>query len=323
MSCKVEYNYKDILLQPQHSVLSSRSEANTSIEFGKHTFRLPVVPANMKTVVDTELVQWLAKSGYFYVMHRFDVDIVEFCNIMISNELFTSISVGVNTDSYNDLNLLKANNINPDYITVDIAHGACEKMQSMIEYINALFPETFLIVGNVCTAETAEELCKLNISALKVGIGPGSVCTTKLKTGFSRPQFSAVLECSKVCDIHSVFCLADGGIEQNGDIAKALVAGADMVMAGGMFAGYDESAGTSITQMEHGQEVHYKQFYGSASEHSKNEKKNVEGRRILIPLRGCIVDKFTEITEDLQSSISYAGGNDLSTFPSTEWVVIH
>lgn len=147
-----------------------------------------------------------------------------------------------------------------------------------------------------------------------------SVCTTKLKTGFSCPQFSAVLKCAAVANKPVV---ADGGIEHNGDIAKALAAGADMVMAGGIFAGFDESPGNTVEFTEHGHTVKRKEYFGSASEHNKGEKKNVEGRKIFVDYRGPIADKFKEIKEDLQSSISYSGGNDLSAFNGVKWVVIH
>lgn len=319
----IEYNYKDVLLQPRYSNLNSRSEADTSITFGGNTFKLPIVPANMKTVIDQELAIWLAERGYFYVMHRFDVNLVEFSFQMRVKKLPVSVSVGVNEDSYRELNNLRSANECPDYITVDIAHGACDKMKKMVEFIKENFPSSFLIIGNVCTRETARELCYLKPSALKVGIGPGSVCTTKLKTGFSRPQFSAVLACAEVCDEEGVMCIADGGIEHNGDIAKALVAGADLVMIGGMLAGFEESPGRSIVQIENGREVHYKEFFGSASEHNRGEKKNVEGRRKLIPLKGSISDKYIEITQDLQSSVSYAGGKDLSAFNTVDWVIVH
>lgn len=316
---QVEYNFKDILLQPKFSPLESRSEASTRVVIGPNVFQLPVVPANMKTVIDEDLAIWFAENDYFYVMHRFGINQLDFCRSMKNRNLPISISVGVNEDSYESLEEIKTSSIVPDYITVDIAHGACDKMKRMMAYINKNFKESFLIVGNVCTRETTRLLCQWGADAVKIGIGPGSVCTTKLKTGFSRPQFSAILACADVCDDMDVTAIGDGGIEHNGDIAKALVAGADLVMAGGIFAGHEESPGRTI--VENG--VHYKEFFGSASEHNKGEKKNVEGRRILIPLKGSIEDTLTEIKQDLQSSISYAGGTSLLSFATVNWKVIH
>lgn len=321
----VAYNYKDILLQPRYSSLNSRSEADTSVQFGPRRFKLPICIANMKTVIDESLAVWCAERNYFYVMHRFNVDSVAFCEMMKNKGLYTSISLGVNEDSYKTLEAMIVKNISPDYITIDIAHGHCDKMRSILAFINEAkinfdWFKPFIIAGNVCTTEGVQALEEWGADSVKVGIGPGSVCTTKLKTGFSHPQFSAVLSCSVVATRPVV---ADGGIEHNGDIAKALVAGATMVMAGGIFAGHDESPGHTITILEHGHEVKYKEYFGSASEHNKGEKKNVEGRKILVPYRGPLADKFLEIEQDLQSSISYAGGNNLSAFLQVDWVVVH
>lgn len=314
-------NYKDILLNPKYSELNSRSEASTKIVFAGIEYKLPVIPANMKTVIDEDLAVWLASNGYPYVMHRFNVDSVAFNRKMRERGLVSSISLGVNDDSYEMVNEISKDGLfnNPHLITIDIAHGHCLKMKKMLEYVREKLPNSFIIAGNVSTPEATVDLEKWGACAVKVGIGPGSVCTTKLKTGFSCPQFSAVLKCSEVA---SKPIIADGGIEHNGDIAKALVAGSSMVMVGGILSGFDESPGRSIVQVENGREVHYKEYFGSASEHNKGEKKNVEGRRILVPLKGSIHDKYVEITQDLQSSISYAGGKDLSCFINTSWVIV-
>jgi GMP reductase len=325
MQVQVGYNYKDILLQPNYSALPSRSKADTSIQFGPRKFDMPICISNMKTVIDENLAAWCAEHDLFYVMHRFNVDPVKFCEMMMLKGLYTSISLGVNEDSYQQLESLVENHITPDYITIDIAHGWCEKMQLILSHINEAkfrFPwfKPFVIAGNVCVPEAVTALEDWGADCVKIGIGPGSVCTTKLKTGFSHPQFSAVLNCAAVAQKPTV---ADGGIEHNGDIAKALVAGGDMVMAGGIFAGFDESPGSTVTQLENGHEVKYKEYFGSASEHNKGEKKNVEGRRILVPYRGPIADKFKEIKQDLQSSISYAGGDNLGSLLTVKWVVVH
>lgn len=323
---EINYNYKDILLQPKFSSLESRSQADTSIVFGRHTFKLPICIANMKTVIDEQLAAWCAQQGYFYVMHRFNVDALEFIQNMRTLGLISSISLGVNDDSYQLVDDMVEKNLSPDYITIDIAHGHCEKMQDILKYINDAkfrFPNTFkpfVIAGNVCTPEGLQTLEAWGADSVKIGIGPGSVCTTKLKTGFSCPQFSAVLKCAAVATKPVV---ADGGIEHNGDIAKALVAGADMVMAGGIFAGFDESPGNTVEFTENGHTVKRKEYFGSASEHNKGEKKNVEGRKIFVDYRGPIADKFKEIREDLQSSISYSGGKDLTSFNGVKWVVIY
>lgn len=315
MPIQTAYHYRDISLQPEYSTLNSRAEAVTRIKFGKYTFNIPIVPANMKTVINQELAIWLAERGYFYVMHRFGVNPLEFCQSMQDRNCYTSISLGVNQDSIAHVKELANAGIQPDYITVDIAHGHCNKMEKMAGIIKQHLPDSFLILGNVCTPEGVVFLEKLGANFTKVGIGPGSACTTKLKTGFTCPQFTAVLECAKVAKVPII---ADGGVEYPGDIAKALVAGASMVMAGKLFAGHEESPGEKKI-LPSGQAVF--EYYGSASEHNKGEKKHVEGRRIEIPYKGPIQSTLDDLTQSLRSSISYAGGCDLSAFNNVKWVV--
>lgn len=170
---QIEYNYKDILLQPSHSCLHSRIEADTSINFGGHDFKLPVYPANMKTVIDENLCRWLATNGYFYTMHRFGIDNTKFVRDMKGSGLISSISLGVNQDSYDSVDDICANGLMPEFITIDIAHGDCEKMKIMIQYIKSKLPESFIIAGNVCTKEGVANLEGYGADAVKIGIGPG------------------------------------------------------------------------------------------------------------------------------------------------------
>ena len=307
-----ELHYHDVLLLPRMAAVNSRDDTDISVKLGKERFILPVVPANMKTVINEELALWLSEHGYFYIHHRFGIDPVAFTKLMKSCNQIASISLGVNEESMKMVHKL-AENDKPDYITVDIAHGHCNKMASMVRHIKKYLPDSFLIAGNVCTREGTRFLVDLGVDAVKVGIGPGKVCTTKLMTGFSRPQFSAVLECAK--EFKTI--IADGGIEHNGDVAKALVAGATMVMAGSLLAGFDESPGKKII---HDDGRLTKEYFGSASEANKGAKEFIEGRRIEIPYRGSIHDKLQEIKQSLRSSVSYAGGHDLSCFKDVDWI---
>jgi GMP reductase len=315
-----ELHYSDILLQPKKSVIDSRLEADTTIEFGGIRFALPIVPANMKTVINKELAVWLAKNGYFYIMHRFGTDPVEFTRWIHKEGYYASVSVGVNDDSLRFISqLADLDSSRPEFITIDIAHGHCDKMERTILHTRKYLPNTFIIAGNVCTLEGAQFLFDAGANGIKVGIGSGASCTTKLMTGFSRPQFSALLSASK-CTVRSgkPLIIADGGIEYAGDIAKALVGGANLVMAGYFLAGFEESPGKKII---HDDGRITKEYYGSASEANKAAKEFVEGRRIEIPYRGSIIDRLKEIKESLRSSISYAGGRDLNAFKSVSWVI--
>lgn len=319
-----EYHYRDILLLPNYSECTSRSEIDLTVKLGKHKFAAPYYPANMKTIIDCELARKLSKAGYFYTLHRFmDYDdIINFSDDMKRNGLISSISVGVKEKDRELINYFDSlfSKFHPDYITIDIAHGDSKHMIDMIGYIKKRLPNTFIIAGNVCTAQGALRLENAGADAVKVGVGPGHACTTKLMTGFSRPQFSSILNVAEgSIDKLNIPIIADGGIEYSGDIAKALVAGATMVMCGYLLAGFEESPGEIII---HSYGRRTKAYYGSASEDNKNAKRNVEGRRLDIPIKGSIWDKLSEINESLQSSCSYAGVNSVRDLKNkVQWVV--
>ena len=312
------FDYEDIQLIPNKAIVNSRSECDTSIKFGKYTFKMPVVPANMQTVVDEKLSIWLAENGYFYVMHRFDEDSrVGFIEDMHQRGLFASISVGVKPGEYDFVEALAKDNLIPEYITIDIAHGHSNAVINMIKHIKKHLPDSFVIAGNVATPEAVRELENAGADATKVGVGPGKVCITKLKTGFGTGgwQLSALGWCAKAARKPII---ADGGIRDHGDIAKSIRFGASMVMIGSLFAGHEESPGANV---EVDGEV-YKEYFGSASEYQKGERRNVEGKKILIKHKGHIEDTLIEMTQDLQSSISYAGGNDLESIRKVDYVVV-
>lgn len=312
------FDYEDIQLVPNKCIVKSRSEIDTRIKFGPMTFNIPVVPANMQTVIDEKLAVWLAQNGYFYIMHRFDEDErLPFVKRMHDQGLFASISVGVKPKEHELIDELAAQNLVPEYITIDIAHGHSDTVIEMIKHIKQAMPGVFVIAGNVGTPEGVRELENAGADATKVGIGPGKACITKLKTGFGTGgwQLAAVRLCAKAA---SKPIIADGGIRNNGDIAKSVRFGASMVMIGSMFAGHEETPGEVVEQ--DGQK--YKVYYGSASQYQKGQYKNVEGKKLLVPYRGHISDTLREMQEDLQSSISYAGGKELMSLRKVDYVVV-
>lgn len=312
------FDYEDIQLIPSKSIVKSRSECDTSVQFGPRRFNLPVVPANMATIIDEKLAIWLASHDYFYIMHRFDeASRIPFMIKMKELNLYTSISVGVKPQEYDFVEELSRLNLVPDYITIDIAHGHSQLVIDMIIHIKKHLPTSFLIAGNVATPEAVRELENAGADATKVGVGPGKVCITKIKTGFGTGgwQLAALSRCSKVARKPMI---ADGGIRTHGDIAKSIRFGASMIMIGFLFAGHEESPGQTIEA--DGQLL--KEYFGSASEYQKGEKTNVEGKRILISYKGKIVDTLKEMTEDLQSSISYAGGKDIEAITKVDYVIV-
>ena len=311
------FDYDNILLLPRKCRVESRSECDPSVEFGGRRFALPVVPANMKTVLDEPIAQWLAANDHFYVMHRFEIDNVAFAKRMRERGLFVSISSGVKPADYQVIDHLALEGIGADYITIDIAHGHAESVRRMIAHIKEKMPRAFVIAGNVATPEAVIDLENWGADATKVGVGPGKVCITKLKTGFGTGgwQLSALKWCARVA---TKPIIADGGIRHHGDIAKSVRFGASMVMIGSLFAGHEESPGATV-------EVDgklYKEYYGSASDFNKGEYKHVEGKRILEPVKGKLADTLREMREDVQSSISYGGGTKLADLRRVNYVVL-
>jgi GMP reductase len=311
------FDYDKVLLLPRKCRVESRSECDPSMEFGGRKFKLPVVPANMKTVVNEKICLWMAQNGYFYVMHRFDLDNVRFVRQMKEAGAFASISVGVKQADYEAVDKLAAAGLVPEYVTIDIAHGHADTVKNMIWHLKKKLPDAFVIAGNVGTPEAIIDLENWGADATKVGIGPGKVCITRIKTGFGTGgwQLSALKWCARVA---TKPIIADGGIREHGDIAKSIRFGATMVMVGSMFAGHEESPGATV-------EVDgrlFKEYYGSASDFNKGEYKHVEGKRILEPVKGKLADTLREMQEDLQSSISYSGGTRLADIRKVNYVIL-
>lgn len=326
--------YEDVCLIPRFGSVTSRQQCDTSTNFLGFEFKLPIMPANMKAVINQDWAHYLSENGYFYSMHRFDIDIEQFidhCNR--ENFRLISASFGVNNKDKRVIENLHSSGARLDFATIDVAHGHCQAVKDSIEFIKELLPNTKLIAGNVATPEAVRDLYKWGADAVKVGIGQGSPCTTKNKTGFTMPMFSCVEECSSqiygetifddcgsnLNDYEKIPIIADGGIYHNGDIAKALVAGADFVMAGGIFAACIDSPATSINV----DGVIHKAYFGSASFENKKHHNNIEGTLKKLSTNGMNLEqKLFEIKQDLQSSISYGGGIKLNDLKNVDWRII-
>jgi GMP reductase len=333
---KRSLNYKDIHLIPNYSDLKSRSQADTFVDFGKFTFKLPIVPANMASCIDMTKATWLAQNGYFYIMHRFyDYDVIlnwmrRMCNC---KDLlpFVSISIGIKKRDVDLMATIVDEGLRLDFVTVDVAHGDHSEAISMLMYLATLrrtvMPDLFIIGGNIATTDAYLRMIPY-VQAVKVGIACGASCITYNKTGFASPMFSTVdaIDSERreigvgnydIIPKPLPQIIADGGVTCNGDIAKALVAGADMVMAGSMFARCIDSPA-----MVDPTDPTKKLYFGSASLMNGN-KKNIEGRTISMPMNGMTYEqKMNEIHQDLTSAISYAGGNSLDAFRNVEYNLI-
>jgi GMP reductase len=332
---KTYYSYSDIFLLPKYSKYHSRSEADTSVKFGKKIFKLPVMPANMKCTIDQKLASWMSENDYFYVMHRFNANTNDAANtdnkkfIEIANKdgwKNISISLGVKDEDMQLIEHCIKNNLRIDYITIDIAHAHSVRMQEMLAYLNRMYrsdickvERPFIIAGNVASPVAVVDLENWGADATKVGIAAGKACRTFNETGFGVPMFTVVMECAAVAKKPII---ADGGISECGDIAKAIRAGGTMVMAGGMFACSSDSPAETIYKNFITGEVkddfitpiikrkEYKRYFGSASQFNTNSDKHVEGTLVELECDGVTYkNKLRYIAGHLQSSISYAGGD--------------
>jgi GMP reductase len=326
-------NYKDIHLVPNYSNLTSRKDANTKVKLGNKEFKLPVVPANMASCISFEKAERLAQNNYFYILHRFYEyeEIIDWINKSAHFKNITlpyvSISLGIKKRDIDFIHKIKELNLKLDYVTVDVAHGDHESALEMLRFLNIYKanhnPDMFIIGGNIATGDAYIRMAGL-VDAAKVGIACGASCITYNKTGFASPMFSTIQEVKKSKEhlikdrgIRAPMIIGDGGISSNGDIAKAITAGADMVMCGSMFARCIDSPAlvdpTDPTK---------KLYFGSASALNGN-KKNIEGKTISMPMNGMTYEqKLEEIQQDISSAISYAGGNDLLAFNNVEWKLI-
>lgn len=310
-----KFDFNDINLMPKKCIVNSRSECDTSIVFGNFKFKMPIVPANMECIINEDLAIKLASNGYFYIMHRFDINQIDFIGKMKKLNLISSISVGVNDDSFLLINTLKNSKLLPDFITIDIAHGHCIKMEKMIKHIKENLPNSFVIAGNVSSVDGVRDIDSWGADSIKVGIGPGMACTTWPNTGFGSRncQASTIWNCSMFT---SKPIIADGGIRTPGDIAKSIVLGASMVMVGGMLSGFEDSPGNCVSSNE----GTFKEFWGSASVYQSGKNNRIEGKKILIPYKNhSIFEELNHIEECLQSSISYGGGNALDCLTHVSW----
>lgn len=319
------YKYSDIVLIPNYSECESRSQCDTGITLFGKKYKLPVIPANMQSVIDLDISSWMSENDYFYIMHRFDNDIyaqIEQANN--ENWKTISFSIGVQDKDKAIIHKLRANKLRLDFLTIDIAHGHSIKMKRMIQLIKENLPDVKIIAGNVATPQAVKDLSRWGADIVKVGIGQGSPCTTKDKTGFTIPMFSCVRDCGNLYsgdfdqDDHSrIPIIADGGVSCNGDIVKGLIAGAQMIMAGSLFAACTDSPAKLIKS----EGVYRKGYFGSASYQSKGNHNHIEGKlNIISDNKMTYESKLSEIKEDIQSAISYAGSQDLSALNSVKFM---
>ena len=341
-------DYSDVLIRPKRSTLGSRKEVSLERSF---TFRnydpdfpeniedyhyrgVPIMAANMDGVGTFEMADKLAEAGLFTCLVKtYSVEqLAEYFNGEYRERTMNvAMSIGINgSDWYKFENVYERADGNLKYVCIDVANGYSNRFRDFVAEMRKAYPHIVIIAGNVVTGEMTEELILAGADIVKVGIGPGSVCTTRIQTGVGYPQLSAVIECADAAHGLGGHIIADGGCTTPGDVAKAFAAGADFVMLGGMLAGHDEGGGEVITKLYETneyevasptermhkkiEEKHFVQFYGMSSE-SANDKhfgglkeyRSSEGRTVLVPYRGAVARTIQDILGGVRSTCTYAG----------------
>jgi len=317
---EIKLDYSDVLFRPKRSTLKSRKEVDLVRTYKfKHSKKewsgVPIIASNMDGVGELNVSKTL--SGYQIITtltKQHDLrQINKFKNIKkIYN--YIAISCGTSKESYDRLNKILSNHSFFQFICIDVANGYSENFSSFVSSVREKHPSKIIIAGNVVTADMTQELILSGADIVKVGIGPGSVCTTRIQTGVGYPQLSAVIECADAAHGLGAHMIADGGCTCPGDVAKAFGGGADFVMLGGMLAGHIEGGGKLIKN--NGND--YIEFYGSSSEEA-NEKhygglsdyRSSEGKKVNIPFRGKLDDTIKDILGGVRSSCTYVGASSL------------
>lgn len=303
--------FDDVLIKPGFSTIESRETIKTDQNFLGYHLEIPVISANMDYVTGWEMATAMYKNGGLGILHRFDSWENIQANIvrLMANGSPITLSVGTRDldESMRRLEALK-DFINP-IICIDVAHGHHQKVVDLVYKIRTKFKnKVSIIAGNVATAEGAWLLASEGVDAVKVGIGPGSVCTTRVVTGVGVPQLSAILEVADALKYSKVKIIADGGIRTSGDIVKALAAGADVVMLGHLLAGSDECPGPVI---EVGDGRRYKRYRGQSIFGANEERYTKEGVSGFVDAKGPVSGVIKQLMGGLRSGMSYVGAENL------------
>lgn len=314
---EIKLDYKDVLIRPKRSILKSRKQVDLNRTYtfrnsGQSWTGVPIMAANMDGVGTFNMAHQLSQMGLFTCITKQNTA-KDWYNQFQANPNLVAISVGTNIEEYKKARvIIDSNSLN--WICIDIANGYSEHFVDFVRMVRNDYPDLNIIAGNVVTADMTQELILAGADVVKVGIGPGSVCTTRIQTGVGYPQLSAVIECADAAHGLGGHIIADGGCTCPGDVAKAFGAGADFVMLGGMLAGHDEGGGEII-------EVngkHLIQFYGMSSDTAMKKHnggvanyRSSEGRTVRIPYKGNVEATVRDLLGGIRSTCTYVGAPTL------------
>lgn len=319
---EVKLGFKDVMIRPKRSTLKSRSQVSLERNFSfvnskKKWSGVPIIAANMDTVGTFEMAAALAKHNIITAIHKHYTleDWSEFLKDQ-DDSIFDYIALSTGIGKSDEEKIQQIVNAHPkiNFLCIDVANGYSEHFVDFVKKIRHQFLEKTIIAGNVVTGEMVEELILAGADIIKVGIGPGSVCTTRIKTGVGYPQLSAIIECADAAHGLGGHIISDGGCKIPGDVAKAFGGGADFVMLGGMFAGHEESGGEMVE--ENGKK--FKLFYGMSSQtamdkHSGGvaEYRASEGKTVKVSFKGNVSETVKDILGGVRSTCTYVGASQL------------
>ena len=354
----MKLDYKDVLIRPKRSTLGSRKEVDLtrgytfrnykphqidtgSLPYGypagpypeRHLRGIPIIASNMDGVGTFEMADKLAEQGIMTCLVKtYSVnELVNYFDVEdrshdVARTEFVAMSIGITDDDHNKFRMVYEQTSDKlKYVCIDVANGYSERFATFVKQFREYYPNIVIIAGNVVTGEMTEELILSGADIVKVGIGPGSVCTTRIQTGVGYPQLSAVIECADAAHGLGGHVIADGGCTTPGDVAKAFAGGADYVMLGGMIAGHDQGAGDILTKIYNTYELDHEgvavtetkkfvQFYGMSSKSANNKHfgglkdyRSSEGRTVLVPYKGDVENTVQDILGGVRSACTYAG----------------
>jgi IMP dehydrogenase len=318
-------SFDDVIMLPQYSNIESRKEISTSIfvdifkNDSTFEFRIPIISSPMSTISEDKMCNALCEKGGFGIIHRYNtIEKQTFLLAKMEKDNVRSAAIGVSGDFKERLAELVKHNLN--VVCIDVAHGDHVLVKNTIEYIKSNYKHLFIIAGNIATGHAYRRLSEWGADAIRTSVGSGSICTTRLQTGHGMPTFQAVLDCNEQIDkmldddVKPALIIADGGIKNSGDIAKALGAGADFVMLGSMLSGTSEAPGKIIEK----DGMKMKEYNGMASKKAQKDFKgsfsSVEGVSSYVEYKGHVKPLIDEIMQGVKSAMSYSGSYDLNEF---------
>ena len=316
---EIKLDYKDVLLRPKRSVLGSRKEVDLIRKFKfpncNQTWEgIPIAAANMDHVGTPEMADALADFRMLTCLHKYIT--VEDTDETLASvpSAHCAVTIGLKDEDLKRLDKILERHRFITFICIDVANGYSERFSKYIKKIRKEYPDKVIIAGNVVTGEMTEELILNGADIVKVGIGPGSVCTTRIQTGVGYPQLSAVIECADAAHGVGGYIMADGGCTCPGDVAKAFGGGADFSMLGGMLAGHAECSGEVVDN--------YKEFYGMSSATAMQKHnggvanyRSSEGKCVKIPYKGPVSETVKSILGGLRSACTYTGARTIKQMP--------